>query len=464
MAPFTGDNGGATEAGVTADEITIVHYQGPDDDPVIAYVTQAINSDETNAQSSETLENYIKYYETYYELYGRKVNLITYISTGFATDEVTARADAQRIVEEYAPFVVVGGPALTNAFNDELAARKTTCMCGGGTAQYLGERDPYLWAIDGSSEQKQQLLVEYIEKQLVGKPASHAGDALKGEIRKFALTYVEGGSESKDLADLAVTRMAAIGADLALVLPYQLDPGTIQESASQIIAKLKAEGVTTVLLSTDPVAPGALTREATAQEYFPEWIVTANTLTDTNAFARSYDQAQWAHAFGLSSLAVKTNPEKIGYAVTYKWFTGQDTPSPDGIGVLIPSWELLFAGIQAAGPNLTHQTLGDSFKSFETKKAITAPYLSWGDRGIWDEMDYSGIDDVTLFWWDPTATGMDELSKEGTGMMQFVDGGKRYLLGEMPTEDKMFVVEGAIAMYDTAPASETPPAYPSPAG
>lgn len=219
MAPFTGDNGGATAQGVTADEITIVHYQGPDDDPVIAYVTQAINSDETNAQSSETLENYIKYYETYYELYGRKVNLVTYISTGFATDEVTARADAQRIVEQYAPFVVVGGPALTNAFNDELAARKTTCMCGGGTAQYLGERDPYLWAIDGSSEQKQQLLVEYIEKQLVGKPASHAGDALKGEIRKFALTYVEGGSESKDLADLAVTRMAAIGADLALVLP-----------------------------------------------------------------------------------------------------------------------------------------------------------------------------------------------------------------------------------------------------
>ena len=464
MAPFTGENGGVTEVGVTADEITIVHYQGPDDDPVIAYVTQAINSDETNAQATETLENYIKYYETYYELYGRKVNLITYISTGFATDEVTARADAQRIVEEYAPFVVVGGPALTNAFEDELAARKTTCMCGGGTAQYLAERDPYLWGIDGSSEQKQQLLVEYVEKQLVGKPASHAGDALKGEIRKFALTYVEGGSESKDLADLAVTRMAAIGADLALVLPYQLDPGTIQESASQIIAKLKAEGVTTVLLSTDPVAPGALTREATAQEYFPEWVVTANTLTDTNAFARSYDQAQWAHAFGISSLAVKTNPEKIGYAVTYKWFTGQDTPSPDGIGVLIPNWELLFAGIQDAGPNLTHQTLGDSFKSFETKKAITQPYLTWGDRGIWDEMDYSGIDDVTMFWWDPTATGMDELKKEGTGMMQFVDGGKRYLLGEMPTEDKMFVVDGAIAMYDTAPASETPPAYPSPAG
>ncbi|MEN9802392.1 MAG: hypothetical protein RLZ37_1517, partial [Actinomycetota bacterium] len=33
MAPFEGDNGGATSTGVTAETITIVHYQGPDNDP-----------------------------------------------------------------------------------------------------------------------------------------------------------------------------------------------------------------------------------------------------------------------------------------------------------------------------------------------------------------------------------------------------------------------------------------------
>ena len=464
MAPFTGDNGGATAQGVTADEITIVHYQGPDDDPVIAYVTQAINSDETNAQSTETLENYIKYYETYYELYGRKVNLVTYISTGFATDEVTARADAQRIVEQYAPFVVVGGPALTNAFNDELAARKTTCMCGGGTAQYLGERDPYLWAIDGSSEQKQQLLVEYIEKQLVGKPASHAGDALKGEIRKFALTYVEGGSESKDLADLAVTRMAAIGADLALVLPYQLDPGTIQQQASQIVAKMKADGITTVIMATDPVAPGDFTREATAQEYEPEWLVAAATLTDTNAFGRGYDQKQWAHAFGVTSLAVRVNPDVVGTKVLYKWFTGTDAPAPLGAPVFMPGFNLLFSALQGTGPNLTPQTMGDYIKTIKTQPALTASYLTYGDQGIWPETDYNGVDDATVFWWDATATGPDENAREGTGLMKFVDGGQRYMPGEWPTEEKLFVQDGAVAIYDVAPEAETPPSYPSPAG
>ena len=68
------------------------------------------------------MKNLIRYYETYYELYGRKVNLVTFEGTGNATDEVAARADAAQIAEQYKPFVVFGGPALTSAFADELAA------------------------------------------------------------------------------------------------------------------------------------------------------------------------------------------------------------------------------------------------------------------------------------------------------------------------------------------------------
>jgi len=296
MAPFTGDNGGATATGVTADEITIVHYQGPDNDPIINYITSAVKVDETNAQENATIEGFIKYFETYYELYGRKIKYVSYESTGLANDEVTARADAQRIVEEYKPFAVVGGPALTNAFADEMAARETVCIsCGGGTAEWFAERDPYLWNLDGSSEQKQVHVVEFIGKQLAGKPASHAGEALKAETRKFAVVYeASGGAESQRLADLMEARMTEVGAKPDLMLAYTLDPGTIQQQASQVVAKLKAAGITTVVLSTDPVAPGDFTREATTQEYFPEWLVAAATLTDTNAFGRGYDQAQWA--------------------------------------------------------------------------------------------------------------------------------------------------------------------------
>ena len=466
MAPFTGDNGGATAQGVTADEITIVHYQGPDNDPIINYITAAVKVDETNAQENETIKGFIKYFETYYELYGRKIKYVSYESTGLANDEVTARADAQRIVEEYKPFAVVGGPALTNAFGDELAARQTLCIsCGGGTAEWFAERDPYVWALDGSSEQKQVHVVEFIGKQLAGKPASHAGDALKAETRKFALVYEESsGAESKRLADLMVSRLAEVGADPALVLPYKLDPGTIQQQASQIVAKMKADGITTVIMSTDPVAPGDFTREATAQEYEPEWLVAAATLTDTNAFGRGYDQKQWTHAFGVTSLAVRVNPDVVGTKVLYKWFTGTDAPAPLGAPVFMPGFNLLFSALQGTGPNLTPQTMGDYIKTIKTRPALTASYLTYGDQGIWPDTDYNGVDDATVFWWDATAIGPDENAREGTGMMKFVDGGKRYLPGEWPSEDKLFVQDGAVAIYDTAPPEETPPVYPSPAG
>lgn len=466
MAPFTGDNGGETAQGVTADEITIVHYQGPDNDPIINYITAAVKVDETNAQENETIQGFIKYFETYYELYGRKIKYVSYESTGLANDEVTARADAQRIVEEYKPFAVIGGPALTNAFGDELAARQTLCIsCGGGTAEWFAERDPYVWALDGSAEQKQVHVVEFIGKQLAGKPASHAGDALKAETRKFALVYEESaGAESKRLADLMVSRLAEVGAEPALVLPYKLDPGSIQQQASQIIAKMKAEGITTVILSTDPVAPGDFTREATTQEYEPEWLVAAATLTDTNSFGRGYDQKQWAHAFGVTSLAVRVNPDVVGTKVLYKWFTGTDAPAPLSAPVFMPGFNLLFSALQGTGPHLTPQTMGAYIKTIKTTPALTASYLTYGDQGIWDETDYNGVDDATVFWWDAAATGLDENAREGNGMMKFVDGGQRYLPGEWPSEDKLFIEDGSIALYDVAPESETPPAYPSPAG
>ncbi|MFM8482471.1 MAG: hypothetical protein ACKOBT_03870 [Actinomycetota bacterium] len=465
MAPFEGDNGGATATGVTGDTITIVHYQGPDNDPVIAYITDAIKADDTNAQEFDTVANLLPYFERYYEFYGRKVEIVRYESTGLATDEVTARADAQRIAEEYSPFAVVGGPALTNAFADELAAREIVCIsCGGGSAEWFAERDPYVWGIDGSAAQKQVHVAEFIGKQLAGKPAVHGGDEFVDTVRKFGYVYVEGSSESKVLADQMVERLDAVGARPVEVLPYVLDPGSIQQTASQIIAKLKAAGVTTVILFTDPVAPRDFTREATAQEYFPEWLVAAATLTDTVAFGRSYDQQQWAHAFGVTSLAARIDPEISGIYSVYKWFTGEEPPANESIGVFMPGFQLLFSALQSTGPNLTPDTLAAAIRGFETVKAITQPWLTWGDWGIWDTADYNGIDDATLFWWDPDAEGPDEVRKTGRGMLVYPDGGKRYLPGEWGTEDRLFIDEGAVSLYTTPPPGEEPPSYPSPAG
>jgi hypothetical protein len=468
FAPFTGDNGGATSTGVTADEITIVYYEGPDADPVISYITDAISVDDTNAQQFETMQGIVDYYEAYYELYGRTINLVTYEGTGIATDEVAARADAAAIVEQYQPFAVLGGPALTSAFADELAKNQTLCIgcTPGQPPEFYTERDPYVWGLDGSAIQKQTHVLEFIQQQLLGKNAEHAGEALQATPRKFGLVYLESSGASKDLADRLAAEMSALGAPLGEVVAYQLDPATIQQQASQVITKLKAAGITTVVFSGDPVAPRDFTKEATAQEYFPEWLVAASTLVDVTAFARTYDQQQWAHAFGVTQLAARGNPVTTGAYANYEWFTGSPPPADDSIGVIAPNPALLFAVLQGIGPNVTAETFRDAlFAADATTRAISQPSLSYGDKGIWAGVtDFQGVDDATVFWWDPAATGPDEIRKDGTGMYQYVDGGTRFLPGEWPAEEKLFDPEGAVAIYDTPPPGEERGDYPSPAG
>jgi len=469
FAPFTGDNGGATAPGVTGDAMTIVYYEGQETDPIIAYITDAIHVDDTNGDQFATMKELIRYYETYYELYGRKVNLVTFEGTGNATDEVAARADAAQIALQYKPFAVFGGPALTSAFADELAAHQVICIaCTPGQPEsFYSDRDPYVYALDGSPIQKEKHVVEFLTKQIIGKPASHGGDDVKDQPRKLGLLYLESSGAAKDLADTFAADMQTAGSPFAQVVAYQLDPTTIQATATQVITKMKEAGVTTIVFSGDPVAPRDFTKEATAQEYFPEWVVAASTLVDTSAFARTYDPDQWKHAFGVTQLAARTPTDQIGPFYIYKWFTGVEPPANDTIGVIAPNPALFFAAIQKAGPNLTPQTFRDAVFALPPTSnglAISQPFLTYGDKGYWPGKDYLGVDDATAIWWDPAATGPDEIRKEGTGMWEFVDGGQRYLPGQWPATDKMFDPTGAVSIYTTPPPGEAPGNYPSPAG
>lgn len=467
-APFEGDNGGATATGVTADSIKVVQYFGPDDDPIVDYLTDALSVDDTNADSEATATAMKDLFQSFYEFYGRTIDLEFYTSTGLTSDEVTARADAVRIAEDYEPFVVLGGPLLTSAFADELAARDIMCIgcTPGQPADWYAERDPNVWGLAISAQQARAHGRELISKQLIGGNAVHAGDeAFQGSPRNFGLVYLSSSPESVTINEGFADELREDGAEVVEVLPYALDPTTIQSQASQIIAKLKSSGVTTVVLVADGIAPRDFTKEATAQEYSPEWVLVAPALADLTAFARTYDQDQWAHAFGVTHGAAPVNPEEAGYYALYQWAEGVEAPAADSIGVLMPNYTLFYAATMYAGPDLTHETWRDAlFANAGTTQAVSQPYLTYGDKGYWPYTDYSGVDDATMIWWDATATGPDEIRKDGTGMYQFVDGGTRYLPGEWPADDKMFDPDGAVAIYDVPPAGEAAPQYPSPAG
>jgi hypothetical protein len=464
-------NGGATHRGVTEDSIVVVYYSAPETDPVLDFITGPIANDDTRAQVEETVAGYLELFGSYYQTYGRTVDLRIVQASGTSTDEVAARADAQRAIEEHQPFAAIGGPVLTNAWADEMAAAGVVCIsCGStGNEQYREARAPYLISIGMAGNQTNVHAAEWVSKKLAGKPAEHGGDAVAGAERVFGHVYLTSSEESEQLAQQLAAELSEAGVELAEQLSYQLDPGRLPEQATSIISKLKESGVTTVLLQADPVAPATFTQEATAQEYFPEWAVVGGTLVDTNTFGRVFDQQQWQHAFGITGNAVPLEPSTTPGFALYEWFHGEPPPADETSPVLFPSPSLFFSLVQAAGPDLTPETVNDALFAYSpTQRAITQPSLSWGDHGLWPdqetEFDWSGVDDKAEWWWDAQATGPDEIQREGQGMMRFVDGGRRYLPGEWDDSTTFFDPAGTVMLFEEPPEEEAPPQYPSPAG
>jgi hypothetical protein len=464
-APFEGDNGGATSPGVTADTIRIVLYQSPDDDPIVQAIVKP-SSDDTGPQAEDTIRTMLDYYETYYETYGRDVELEVYRSGAAVDDEVAARADAVTIAEEMNPFMVWGGPLLAGApFAEELAAQGIINLALGASSppSLYVDNAPYLLSVAMSPDQQRLHVAEYVGKRLAGAPAEHTVPPLSGEERVFGTVYLETGPGSTVTNENFEAALAEYGVEPAVAIPYA-DPVSLQDDAASVIARLKDEGVTSVIFFGDPLAPGTLTRVATDQEFFPEWILTGSALVDTTVYARSYDQEQWAHAFGVSALTARADPNVTGSYALYQWWNCTPPQADDSIGLLLAYPAVTYAVLAVTGPDLTpqHFTAG-MFTADPTPRAITNPSLSWGDKGTWPTTDYHGVDDATEIWWDPAATGPSETRTEGQGMYQYVDGGTRYLPGEWPESPPgVFDPDGAVALYTESPAEEAYPDYPSP--
>ncbi len=464
-APFHGNNGGATATGVTATTVKVVYYVPEQNDPIIDYIESAIRDTATNQQNIQTMEDWVSFYNHYYELYGRKVVLVPYTATGVADDPVAARADAVTIATNIQPFAVWGGPALTPAFADELAARHVLCIdCGSGnTSSYFQQRAPYVWSLGILSTQGTVHVTEFLRKQVAGRTAAFAGEAdFRHRVRRFGMIALVNDAQTAAQLRYAQQSFAAAHIPFAQYVTYA-SPLDLETQAPALIAKLKAAGVTSVVFAGDPVAPQTLTRAATAQNYFPEWIITGQVLTDVAAFARTYDQRQWAHAFGVSFMGARTGV--TGAITLYQWYFGHSPPDPTGAAVSVVDAALFFPVLQGVGPDLTARNFQRAlFAAPPTPHAITQPSLSWGNHGIWPTTDYGGVDDATEIWWNPKAAGPDELGRQGSGLYEYVDGGRRYLPGQWPTEAApAFRQSGAVALYRTPPPSERVPNYPSPA-
>jgi hypothetical protein len=361
---------------------------------------------------------------------------------------------------------VWGGPLLAPSFEDELSARGVIAMPIATLFEDLPGRDPYLISTGIAPWQTRTHLVEYLGKRLAGRPAEHAGDPeLAAKERTFGLIYLEVGDFGSEEELRAA--LDTYGVELAASASFPSPLGVAPQAAG-IIARMKAAGVTSVILSGDPLTPAAFTREATAQGWFPEWIIPGAPLTDSTVYARTYDQRQWANAFGLSALVARTAPDQSLGGRLFRWFNCAPPPA-DTTELIFPVPAVFYSALQGAGPNLTPATFRQAlFNAEPTPQGVTYPSLAFGApaKGGWDRgPDLWGSDDVVELWWDPEATGPDETGTVGTGMYAYVDGGRRYRVGQWPSEAPVvFDRSRSVTLFDRTPASDLGPDYPSPCG
>jgi hypothetical protein len=458
-------NGGATSTGVTGSTVNLVYYQAQP-----GGLTAAVSSAAgTPAQSLASVQNYVAMFNHVYELYGRHINLIVFNATGAATDPVAAHADAVTVAQQLHAFASVGGPAQTNAYEEELARLHVFCMGCGDSSTY-GEihlNAPYQWANLPTADTSLYETVAYVVSKLNGKPAIWAGDASM-HTRKRTFIVVSETSEppapgSAELAASVAKKLRAGHANMAspTSLSYTLDLTTLPTQAATIAEKLKASGATSVIFAGDPIMPIYLTKACATIGYFPEWIITGIVLTDTSTLGRYYDQSEWSHAFGVTSLGVPVPVGADDADRLYRWWYGPNTsPASLAAPALVPPYEQFFEGVQLAGPDLTPSTFTTGlFRAPPAGGGPTSPLYAFGYQGAAPLPTYSSPADYTFLWYDATAKGPDEEGVVASGLMRYVNGGTRYKAGVVPTGPvPMFSLPGSVTSYATAP--DRAPSYP----
>jgi hypothetical protein len=468
---FEGDNGGATAPGVTEDEVKIVYYStDPALDPLGAATIGEIGADVDPETAQQTVDAYVDLYNRYFETYGRRVVVERFVGSGASDDAEAARADALAIAE-MEPFAVIGGPAqAAHVFGPAIASRGIICgpgCSGAAPEEVIEEHAPYMWTAGPTPNQAAALAAEMVAKLAGPGPAELAGDpALREQDRVYGLLHYDTPEgDHRPVFEALRDALAEQGIELATDVEYNLDIARSQENARTIVTRLREAGVTTVIFYGDPLTPGAVTQEATAQGWFPEWILGPNVLADTTIFARGYDGQQWRNGFGMSLNTARAEREAMDAFRVYEWAYGEPPPN-NTVRVIEPPIRTIFAGIHMAGPELTPETFRDGLLRIPpTGGGPTVAQVSRGDHGVWPELDWGGADDMALLWWDPEATGEDEVGNEGVGMYRYANGGQRYTLGNLPTsieEAGLFDVESSVTVYDELPEDDQVPDYPPP--
>jgi hypothetical protein len=427
---FSGDNGGATSRGVTSDAIT-VSYRMTTDPHILSVLAQIGNVpfSASNGQMEKTAEGLVDYFNKHFQFYGRHIELKKFNGRGTVLTELTgggqeaATNDAVNVTNQVKAFADVTG--WSQPYSDALS-RNGVVNIGAPymSREWFAAHRPFAWSNYPDCTIASETSTEYYARRLHGKPAAYAGGDLANRTRKFGL-ITPSNKVYRQCADAGVRQLERMGQHMSLREEYLLDTAQLQSQAASLLAKLKANRITSVICGCDAILMLYLAEQARQQDYQPEWLLIGTGFIDMDIVGQAIAKQsgdEWTHAFGTSPSG---SPVPWGQSIGYKAFKSvRPNEEPSTLVDLIYHQLYLVAlGIQMAGPDLTPANFEAGMFAYPGGKG---PYGRWK----FNDEHYTGISDVRELWWDPT--GISPFNQlPGT----YADGGERWDLGHIPDGD-----------------------------
>ncbi len=416
---WTGNNGGTTSFGVTKSTITITYREPASSLSGLAALFFPPQLIGTEAQALQTMQTYIDLFNKSYELYGRRVVLKTFVGKGDELSELQGQdlEQAQQdslSAKQLGAFADISLLASTQIYDQDLADQDIIAI--GALAQpqsWFQSYAPYEYSPTSTCDQGAKVVATVIGREMANLPAIFAGDPnFVKRVRKFGLIYPENPNYAGCALELAKILSTQYNSPMTREVGYTINIAQATTQATNIVAQMKSRGVTSVICACDPLFPIFLASTATQQNYNPEWLA----LDFGDIFSQKVTpQSQWAHEIS-GGIVMPPNKDEEAYKA-YKLEDPTGTPSPEFYDIYQPLLEF-FAGLQAAGPDLTPYT-------FEHGIFSLPPSLPNGDYGAWQYGNnvFNPPADFGILRWDPNLVSPSDGLK---GTMIACDNGKRF--------------------------------------
>ena len=459
---WSGNNGGSTYSkGVSGDTIKVVFYVGQTgavlaEEPETSSTVVCGLENGTPEEFDKTIEAYEQFFNKHWQLYGRKIDMQVFRAQALSTDSAATRAEAVKVDQQIKPFLLLN--SFANEFVDETSRRGIVNFGGVGlSSEFLKGHAPFVFQLGQDTDTQNEMLAQYIRNRVDPYPIRYTGDPdtqganlspSRSLPRKYAVLYPgDAAQQLTGMGDDMLARLQRHGIPATRMkkYAYQSDATTWATQAPNLVAQMKADNITNVLIMVNPVFISFFTAAATGQSWFPEYIVTDFVLQGTSAIPRAVatnpvngrpTYSQWKRAYGLSFSAAP--PDVVQRCEGSRWerwgYKAYQSIHPGGqphSGFIIPFIGILhaFQALENAGPTLHPGTYRDGV----FKMKATPPTSKTDDRRGYGPGDYAGSEDVVEIWWNPIKNTRG--AGNTPGEYEYANDGMRYATGQFPAAE-----------------------------